>query len=291
MKKFFLAAVFSLTAAVPLLADDATGNSVYNTANVLSDDRSRVSYAIGMMFASSLKEPGVDTDSNLVLRGLNDGLSGGATLMSQQEERDIITRFRQELANRQQKMREEISQKNKIEGEAFLTANKTNPGVVTLPDGLQYKIITDGAGETPSPQDTVTVNYRGTFINGDEFDSSAKSGHPAQFPVNRVIPGWTEAITQMKVGSKWVLFIPSELAYGPAGFGGRIEPDKTLIFEVELLSVQHPQAGPPPAPVQPLTSDIIKVPSAAEMKNGAKVEVLKPEDVQKLQQAEEQQSK
>jgi FKBP-type peptidyl-prolyl cis-trans isomerase FklB len=287
MKIIFLTAVFSLATAASLFADDAMTNA--NTV-LLSDDKARLSYAIGMMFASRWKEQGVDVDNNMVMRGLNDEQSGRPTLMSLAEERDIINKFQQALADRQQKMREEMLTKNKMEGEIFLAQNKNQPGVMTLPDGLQYKVITEGTGETPSPADTVSVNYRGTFINGTEFDSSAKSGHPAQFPVNRVIHGWSEAISHMKVGSKWQLFIPSDLAYGPSGYGGRIEPNTTLIFEVELLSVQHPQTPPPPAsmaaPIQPLTSDIIKVPSADEMKNGAKVEVLKPEDVQKLQQAQ-----
>jgi FKBP-type peptidyl-prolyl cis-trans isomerase FklB len=286
MRTTILTAVFSVTTAASLFADDST-----NTV-LLSDDKSRLSYAIGMMFASRWKEQGVDVDNNLVLRGLNDGQSGGPTLMTQQEEHDIITRFERALADKEQKMRDVMqaknladAPKNKAEGETFLAQNKSQPGVVSLPDGLQYKVLTDGSGETPSPTDTVTVNYRGTFLNGTEFDSSYQHGQPAQFPVNRVIPGWTEALTHMKTGSKWMLFIPSELAYGPNGFGGRIEPNMTLIFEVELLAVQHPQA--PPAPVvapQPLTSDVIKV-------QGTNVEVLKPEDVQRLQQAQADQAK
>jgi FKBP-type peptidyl-prolyl cis-trans isomerase FklB len=274
MRTTFFTAVFSLVTAASLFADDGTNN-------VLGDDKSRLSYAIGMMFASRWKEQGVDVDNNMVLRGLNDMQSGSTTLMTQQEEHDIITKFQQALADKQQKMREDALTKNKMEGEAFLAANKNNPGVVTLPDGLQYKVITEGSGETPSPTDTVSVNYRGAFINGTEFDSSYKRGQPAQFPVNRVIHGWTEALTHMKAGSKWQLFIPSELAYKQSGYPPRIEPNMTLIFEVELLSVQHTAAAPVVAP-QPLTSDIIKVPSAEEMKNGAKPETLKPEDVQKL---------
>jgi FKBP-type peptidyl-prolyl cis-trans isomerase len=278
MRTTFFTAVFSLATAASLFADDGTNNVL------LSNDKSRLSYAIGLMFASRWKEQGVDVDNNLVLRGLNDGQSGGPTLMSQQEEHDIINKFQLALADREQKMREEALTKNKAEGEAFLAANKNNPGVVTLPDGLQYKVITDGTGEIPSPQDTVTVNYRGAFLNGTEFDSSARHGQPAQFPVNRVIRGWTEALTHMKVGSKWQLFIPSELAYGQAGFGSRIEPNTTLVFEVELLAVQHPQQPLPAVAPQPLTSDIIKV-------QGTNIEVLKPEDVQRLQQSQAQPGK
>lgn len=277
MKLKFLTTVISLTTAVSLFADDAT-----SVTNGLADDKSRLSYAIGMMFASRWKEQGVDVDNNMVLRGLNDEQSGKPTLMSEQEEHDIITRFQQDLANKAQQMRAEMTAKNKAEGEAFLAQNKSQPGVVALADGLQYKVITEGTGETPSPTDTVTVKYRGTFLNGTEFDSSEKHGGTAQFPVNHVIRGWTEALTLMRVGSKWQVFIPSDLAYGPNGYGGRIEPNMTLIFEVELVSIQHPQAQalPAPAPVQPLTSDIIKV-------QGTNVEFLKPEDVQRLQQAQQ----
>jgi FKBP-type peptidyl-prolyl cis-trans isomerase len=153
-----------------------------------------------------------------------------------------------------------------------------------LPDGLQYKVITNGAGATPVPNDLVTVNYRGTFIDGKEFDSSAKSGHPAQFAIGSVIHGWTEALLQMKAGSKWQLFVPSELAYGERG-RPNIPPNSVLIFEIELISSETP---PPPAP---LTSDIIKVPSQEEMKKGAKIEVIKPEDAAKYQQSQPQPAK
>jgi len=288
MKTFFLTTVVSLTAAAQLFADDTT--------NVLADDKSRLSYAIGMMFASRWKEQGVDVDNNLVLRGLNDQQAGRPTLISQQEGHDIIIKFQQMLADNQKKMRDEMLTRNKAEGEVFLAQNKSQPGVMVMPangmDGktyeLQYKVITEGAGEMPTAQDSVTVNYRGTFINGSEFDSSAKAGHPVQFPVARVIRGWTEALTHMKVGSKWQLFVPSELAYGTSGYSV-VEPNKSLVFEVELVSIEHPQARPMPVaiPVQPLTSDIIRVPSKAEMDKGAKVEVLKPEDVQKIQQAQQ----
>jgi FKBP-type peptidyl-prolyl cis-trans isomerase len=165
-----------------------------------------------------------------------------------------------------------------------MATNKNNSGVVTLPDGLQYKVITNGTGAMPVSTDIVTVNYRGTLLDGTEFDSSFKRGQPARFPVNGVIPGWTEALLKMKVGSRWQLFLPPELAYGEQGPPG-IPPNAVLIFDVELLSTQNP---PPPPPAtssnQPLTSDIIKVPSAEELKKGAKIEVIKAEDLKKTQQ-------
>jgi len=170
-------------------------------------------------------------------------------------------------------LREQLSTKNKSDGEAFLATNKDNPGVITLPDGLQYKVITGGGGGVPTLADTVTVNYSGKLLDGTEFDSSYKRGQPASFPVTGVIRGWTEALTQMKTGSKWQLFIPSDLAYGPSGRPG-IPPDAVLIFEVELLSIQASPAAAPIGP--PMTSDIIRV-------QGTNVETLKAEDVQKLQ--------
>jgi FKBP-type peptidyl-prolyl cis-trans isomerase FklB len=266
MKTTLLAVIFSVGVAVPLFADDT---------NVLGDDKSKASYAVGMMIGHSLQQQGLDVNPDLLLRGLKDVQSGGATLLTVQEAQGAIREF-------QQKIHAEEAVKNKADGEAFLATNKNNPGVITLPDGLQYRVITEGSGATPTPDATVTVNYRGTFLDGKEFDSSAKAGHPIQLQANHVIRGWTEALTQMKVGSKWQLFIPSKLAYGEQGNRG-IPPDSTLIFEVELLGTQSPVAQAPAAPAAPLTSDIIKVPSAEEMKKGAKIETIKADDVQKMQ--------
>ena len=211
-------------------------------------------------------------------------MAGGPTLLTEPEMRTTLDQFQKEISAKQEKKRQALAEKNKQDGEAFLAENKTKPGVVTLPDGLQYKIITNGSGATPLMNDNVTVNYRGTFIDGKEFDSSAKIGHPLQFAVGNVIQGWTEALMQMKAGSKWQLFVPSELAYGERGRPG-VPPGSVLIFEIELISAEHPT--PPP----PLTSDIIKVPSQEEMKKGAKIEVIKPEDAAKFQQSQPQPSK
>jgi FKBP-type peptidyl-prolyl cis-trans isomerase FklB len=271
MKATLLAVIFSVGIAAPLFADGT---------NVLGDDKSKASYAVGMMLGHNWQQQGIDVDLDMVLRGLKDVQSGGTTLLTPQEMQETLKEFQQNMAAKQEKVRAEQAIKNKTDGEAFLAANKKNPDVNTLPDGLQYKVITPGFGAMPSPEDTVTVNYRGTFLDGTEFDSSYKRGQPAQFEVGHVIHGWTEALTQMKVGSKWQLFIPSELAYGEQGNRG-IPPNSTLIFEVELLGTQA--APPPPAPPAPLTSDIIKVPSAEEMKKGAKIETIKAGDVQKMQ--------
>ncbi len=279
MKRTALILAFCLSAAAPLLADGT---------NQLADEKSRVSYAIGMMTGRQWKQQELDFDVDLYARGIKDGIAGGAMLLTPQEAQLTIEAFSKELTAKQQQKQMELAAKNKTEGDAFLAANKTQPGVQTLPDGLQYLVITNGAGEIPAAGDTVTVNYRGTLIDGTEFDSSYKRGQPATFPVGGVIRGWTEALQKMNAGSKWKLFVPSDLAYGPQGRPG-IAPNAVLIFEVELLAVQHP--SPATAPGSPLTSDIIKVPSAEEMKKGAQIETIKAEDVPKLQQAQPQPAK
>jgi FKBP-type peptidyl-prolyl cis-trans isomerase FklB len=267
MKTIILAVIFSTGAVAPVFADGT---------NSLPDEKSRISYAAGMMTGHSWKQQDLDFDVDLYAQGIKDEQSGSATLLTQQQAQETITAFRKEMVAKQQQKRIELAAINKAQGEAFLATNKNNPGVVTLPDGLQYQIITNGTGTMPLSNDIVTVNYSGTLLDGTEFDSSYKRGKPAQFPVGRVIHGWTEALMKMTIGSKWKLFIPAELAYGEQGRMG-IPPNATLIFEVELLDAKIPT--PPP----PLTSDIIKVPSAEEMKNGAKIETIKPEDVQTMQ--------
>jgi FKBP-type peptidyl-prolyl cis-trans isomerase FklB len=262
MKNTILTIIFSSTIAAPLLAADANG---------LGDDTSRTSYAIGMMLGTRWKANDItNLNYDLVLRGIKDSEAGGSTLMTEQQMGQTLTQFQQSLAVRADKRRQAIGLTNKLAGDAFLAQNREKQGVVTLPDGLQYKVITDGTGESPTANDIVTVSYAGTLIDGTKFDSSDKT----QFRVGGVIPGWTEALTHMKVGSKWQLFIPSDLAYGPYGRPPRIEPNSVLIFTVELFAIEHPQ---------PVTSDIIKVPSAEEMKKGAKVEIIKPGDLQKAQ--------
>ena len=273
-KKIVFGTIVSLGLASTLVAEGT---------NQLSDEKSRVSYAIGMMLGHNWQQQGLEVDPDIAARAIKDIQSGGATLMTQEQMQSTLTTFQKEFAAKQQQKRAEEGVKNKSAGEAFLAANKNNPGVESLPDGLQYIVITNGTGPLPTPSDTVTVNYRGTLIDGTEFDSSYKRGQPAQFPVGGVIHGWTEALEKMPVGSKWKLFIPAELAYGEQG-NRSIPPNSTLIFEVELLATKTP---PPPAavaPAAPLTSDIIKVPSAEEMKKGAKIEVIKPEDAAKAQQ-------
>ena len=273
--------MFCLGLVAPLFADGT---------NQLADEKSRVSYAIGMMTGGQWKAQDIDFDPEIYARGIKDALTGGTALLTQDEAKQTIDTFKKEFTAKQQQKRLELTAKNKTDGEAFLTTNKINAGIkllsVTLPDGkpseLQYLVLTNGTGAVPAASDTVSVNYRGTLLDGTEFDSSYKRGQPASFLVGGVIRGWTEALKTMPVGSKWKLFIPSELAYGEQGNRG-IPPNSTLIFEVELLGIQAPAPPPVTTPVAPLTSDIIKVPSAEELKKGAKIETIKPEDVQKYQ--------
>jgi FKBP-type peptidyl-prolyl cis-trans isomerase FklB len=213
------------------------------TPLVLKTAKQKRSYAIGAdigkKVGGQLKAQSVELDPAMVARGIRDALSGAKSAMTDEEIRTTLTELRAQLQQKQAAVVQEASAKNKQEGEAFLAANKGKEGVVTLPSGLQYKILKEGDGKKPLATDTVQCNYRGTLIDGTEFDSSAKhGGAPASFPVNGVIKGWTEALQLMPVGSKWQLFVPSDLAYGDRGAGGSIGPGATLIFEVELVSIQ-----------------------------------------------------
>ena len=213
----------------------------------LKTEKDKVSYAIGMNIGENFKRQGIDVDPAIFLQGLKESMAGGKTLLSDEEVRTLLTQYQGELRVKMEQKAKEAAETNKKEGEAFLAANKGKEGVVTLPSGLEYKVLTQGTGPKPTATDTVNCNYRGTLINGTEFDSSAKHGGPATFPVNGVIKGWTEALQLMPVGSKWQLFIPSELAYGERGTpGGEIGPNSTLVFEVELVSIQpKPEASKP----------------------------------------------
>lgn len=212
-------------------------------APALTTREQKFSYAVGMNIGSglsaNLKKQSVDVDANLVAQGLKDALSGGKTRLTEEEAKAVLTEVQNEIAKQRQEKLKETSDKNKAEGEAFLAANKGKEGVVTLPSGLQYKILTTGTGPKPTATDSVVCNYRGTLINGTEFDSSYKRGQPATFGVGQVIKGWTEALQLMPVGSKWQLFVPSSIAYGERGAGAEIGPNATLIFEVELLSIEE----------------------------------------------------
>ncbi len=217
----------------------------------LKSEKEKVSYVIGVNIGRNLKAQSVDVDPDMILKGLKDATSGGKLLMTDDEMKETMTAFQKEMMQKHEAELKKAGDKNKADGEAFLAANKKKTGVVTLPSGLQYKVITEGKGKSPKATDVVTVNYKGTLIDGTEFDSSYKRGQPASFPVNGVIPGWTEALQLMKEGSKWELFIPSNLAYGERGAGKVIGPNSTLIFEVELISVKEGGAGHEATPPEP----------------------------------------
>jgi FKBP-type peptidyl-prolyl cis-trans isomerase FklB len=211
------------------------------TPLVLKTKKDKASYALGMSvglnLGAKLHQQSVEVDQTILLRGVKDALAGGKTLLTEEEARAALTQLSLEARKNMDEKMKLAGEGNKKEGDEFLAANKTKEGIVTLPSGLQYKILNEGTGPKPTPTDSVSCNYRGTLINGTEFDSSYKRGQPATFQVNGVIKGWTEALQLMPVGSKWQLFIPSELAYGERGPSPEIGSHSTLIFEVELLSI------------------------------------------------------
>ena len=213
----------------------------------LKDSKDKLSYSIGVDIGHRLKGQSIDVDPDILAKGIKDIFTGGKLLLTEQEVRDTLAAFQKDMIAKQKERAKVIGEKNKKEGEAYLEANKKKEGVKVLPSGLQYKVITEGKGKTPKATDTVTVNYKGTLIDGTEFDSSYKKGQPATFPVNKVIPGWTESLQLMKEGSKWQIVVPPALAYKEMGAGNMIGPDATLIFEIELISVKPAEAKPVPA--------------------------------------------
>ncbi|MBC8414143.1 MAG: FKBP-type peptidyl-prolyl cis-trans isomerase [Nitrospira sp.] len=206
--------------------------------NDLKTEKDRVSYSIGMDIGGNLKSQGIDIDPEILAQGLVDTFKGENTKLTQEEFSEAMTNFQKKMMAKQAELQQAASGNNAKEGETFLSENKTKDGVVELPSGLQYIIVSEGSGDSPKATDTVSVHYKGTLIDGTEFDSSYGRGEPAEFPVNRVIPGWTEALQLMKPGAKWQLFIPSDLAYGERGAGKMIGPNSALIFDVELLAIK-----------------------------------------------------
>lgn len=205
---------------------------------VLKDQNEKAGYSIGMTIGSSLKRDGVDVSVDALVAGIKDGITGAAPQLAPAEQQEALATLQKEMTGKIVAERKAAGEKAKKEGEVFLAANKTKEGVKTLPSGLQYEVIQEGKGKQPKPTDKVTVNYRGTLIDGTEFDSSYKRGEPATFTVDQVIKGWSEALPLMKTGSKWKLFVPADLAYGERGAGPKIPPNATLVFEVELLGVK-----------------------------------------------------
>ncbi len=203
------------------------------------DQKDKVSYSIGVEIGKNLKKQSVDVNSEFLVKGVKDAYSGEKLLLTDEEMQEALTAFQKEMMAKQHELAKKAGEKNEKEGEAFLAENKTKEGVTVLPSGLQYKVIKAGTGKKPKATDKVTVHYRGTLIDGTEFDSSYRRGQPVSFPVNGVIPGWTEALQLMGEGAKWQVFIPPKLAYGERGAGPQIGPNATLIFEIELISVEE----------------------------------------------------
>jgi FKBP-type peptidyl-prolyl cis-trans isomerase len=219
----------------------------------LATQEQKVSYILGMNIGGQFKANSVALDQPSFIEGIKTATDGSEPKLSKEQIQEVMTAFQTEMQKKQQEMEkkqkremEAKAAKNKKEGTEFLAENKKKAGVITTASGLQYQVLTEGKGAKPKKTDTVTVNYRGTLLDGTEFDSSYKRNEPATFPLNAVIPGWIEALQLMQVGSKWKVFIPSDLAYGAGGTGGTIGPDATLVFEVELVKIGEPPVAEKP---------------------------------------------
>jgi len=239
MKRFIVIVSASLL-AFPLFGQEKSPQLKDQNAPQLKDQKDKVSYSIGMQIGFNLGRQKVDINPDILAAGIKDAIAGKPQLTTDQV-KDIMSQFEKDMEQKQK----QAGEKNKTEGAKFLEDNKKKPGVKTTASGLQYKVEKEGTGSQPKATDMVTVNYRGTLIDGTEFDSSYKRNQPATFPVNGVIKGWTEALQLMKQGAKYQLFIPSNLAYGERAMGPDIGPNSTLIFDVDLVDVKPP---PTPAP-------------------------------------------
>jgi len=211
----------------------------------IETEEQKVAYSIGFNFGQQLAASTEGLDISVLVDGMKEGFNGDAEKIDAEERMKIMQSYAKKRQADLAKKQSEIESVNKTAGAAFLEENKTKEGVTVTESGLQYKVITEGKGDKPAATDVVKVHYKGTLLDGTEFDSSIARGEPVEFALNRVIPGWTEGLQLMTVGSKWELFIPSELAYGP-GSSGAIEPHSTLIFEVELLDIIQPETESSP---------------------------------------------
>ena len=232
------AVIASIGLAPHVLAQAAPAAPAAAPPDALKDPQAQVSYAIGLNLGASLRRNAVTVDPQIVAQGVKDALSGATPKMSEDQVRAVLAQVQAGMQARRQESITQAAASNKAQGAAFLEANRAKPGVVTLASGLQYEILTAGTGPKPRLDDVVICNYRGTLLNGTEFDSSYARGTPSSFPVGGVIKGWTEALQKMPVGSKWRLYVPADLAYGEKSVGDLIGPNSVLIFEVELISIQ-----------------------------------------------------
>jgi FKBP-type peptidyl-prolyl cis-trans isomerase len=277
--------VASASAQDTMKAVPAKTNAATDYSKIFKSDKEKFSYAIGMVTGAGpkgqIKRFELDVDTDAITKGFKESLDGTNTLITETQMREVLGQLNEMIGAKQKEKAEKV----KKDGIAFLEKNKTEQGVVTLPSGLQYKVIVAGTGPTPNSTDELSVNYAGTLIDGTEFDNSAKRGKPFSTSLSGgIIQGWKEALKLMAVGSKWKVFIPAELGYGERPTG-QIPANSVLIFDMELLSASAPPmpaaSAVPANPGTPLTSDIIKVPSAEEIKKGAKIETIKAEDLEK----------
>ena len=245
-----IAAVASSLMSLHGYAEQAEPDKALQTAPrdaaALRSEKEKLSYALGMNLGNEIRGQSMEVDLDALVRGIRDARSG-KTLLTKKEALAAINAFRSDLKRKQTASNSDQGARNTKEGEAFLAENKIKDGVVSLPSGLQYRILKTGEGEKPAIDDTVVVQYRGTFIDGSEFASSYRTKKPATLALRKAFKGWSEALQLMPVGSKWELFVPSHLAYGERGSRGRIGPNATLIFELELLSVKENVAAKTPA--------------------------------------------
>lgn len=240
MKMKWIACVIGLTFSTAWAQDTAINATAAASASetTLSTDQDKVSYSIGVDLGKHLKRQGIEINPVVFSKGLVDGLSDQKTLLTDQQMKDVLDDFQKRMMAKRVAEMDKLAATNKAAGDAFLAANKAKAGVVTLPSGLQYKILTAGKGQKPGKEDTVTVEYTGKLINGTVFDSTEKSGKPATFKVSQVIPGWTEILQLMPVGSTWEVYVPANLAYGARNVGGMIGPNETLIFNIHLIDTK-----------------------------------------------------
>ena len=233
MKKLIGIFILSLMIAISCTSSE----KVVETPQ-LTDYMDTVSYSVGVDIGKSFRLQEMDIDPDVMARGLNDAFSDKETALTKEEVQSTLIKFRQEFQQKQREIAQRKAQEAAVAEETYLAENATKEGVVSLPSGLQYKVITPGDGPSPLKTDKVKVHYKGTLTDGTVFDSSYDLGQPASFNVSGVIKGWTEALLLMQVGSKWELTIPSILGYGTRGKGGKIPPNSTLLFELELLGIE-----------------------------------------------------
>ncbi|KTD24365.1 macrophage infectivity potentiator (Mip) [Legionella lansingensis] len=249
MKMRLVAAAVMGLAMTTAIAASNTPNAATPTtpaaatsATSLNSDTDKLSYSIGADLGKNFKKQGIDINPSAMAKGLQDGMSGGQLLLTEQQMKEVLNKFQKDLMAKRNAEFTKKAEENKIKGEAFLTANKNKDGVISLPSGLQYKVLEKGNGAKPTKNDTVTVEYTGKLIDGQVFDSTERTGKPATFKVSQVIPGWTEALQLMPAGSTWEVYVPADLAYGPRSVGGPIGPNETLIFKIHLISVKKSEA-------------------------------------------------